>query len=118
MQTIRIKINQNILTVNLADNSSAEALRDLVATKGPISVKLQDYGGFEKVGDLGYELPRNDKLIKTEPGDFILYQGSQITIYYSTNFWSLTRLGKISDISESQLRKVLGQGDVVATLFL
>jgi len=35
----------------------------------------------------------------TEPGDVILYQGNQITIYYDTNTWSFTRLGKVQGMS-------------------
>ena len=58
---------------------------------------MADYGGFEKVGALGTELTRNDRQITTQPGDVILYQGNQITIYYGTNSWSFTRLATIDD---------------------
>lgn len=118
MDTLRIKIDQHILTVDLANNSSTRALVDLVTTRGPITIKLHDYGGFEKTGDLGAELPTSDSLIKTGPGDVILYQGRQFVIYYGNNLWSLTRLGKVKDLTASQLKEILGKGDVVATLFI
>lgn len=44
----------------------------------------------------------------------ILYQGNQITIYYDTNTWNFTRLGKIEGITPSELRFILGKSDVKA----
>lgn len=118
MLIIRIKIGNDILIVDLENNSSAQALRDLVATKGSLVVKLHDYGGFEKVGNLGHTLPQNNQMISTRAGDLILYQGNQITINYASNTWSLTRLGRIRDKSEAELKKILGDSDLVATLVL
>ena len=75
---------------------------------------MSDYGNFEKVGRLGMSLPRNDKMITTEPGDIILYQGNQITIYYDENTWNFTHLGKIDSVSPSELRSILGAGKIKA----
>ena len=75
---------------------------------------MHDYGNFEKVGSLPTSLPRNDEQITTEPGDIILYQGNQITIYYDTNTWSFTRLGKVNGLSQSELKAILGSGGVTA----
>ncbi len=104
-------------TATLVDNSSAEALKALLA-KGDITVKMEDYANMEKVGPLGTSLPRNDKQITTGPGDIILYQGKYLVIYYATNSWSLTRLGKINNVSGSELKSALGKGDVTVTLSL
>lgn len=112
-----IQVGDTILTATLADNSSAEALRELLK-KGPLTIDMSDYGNFEKVGPLGATLPRNDEQITTTAGDIILYQGNQITIYYAQNSWSFTRLGKISDITAQQLKEILGAGDVSVTLSL
>ena len=98
------------LIIKPEDNSSAEALIELLK-RGDIAVAMHDYGGFEKVGSLGVSLPTNDEKITTEPGDLILYQGNQITIYYDTNTWNFTRLGKVQDLTSEQIRKVLGDGD-------
>jgi len=114
---IYIKVGGTLLTATLADNSSAKALRDLLK-KGPLTIGMSDYGGFEKVGPLGAELPRNDEQITTSAGDIILYQGNQITIYYAQNSWSFTRLGKINDITAQRLKEVLGTGDIRVTLSL
>ena len=107
------------LNATLADNSSATAFYQLLK-KGPLTVDMHDYGSFEKVGSLGTSLPRNDSQITTEAGDIILYQGNQITIYYDTNSWNFTRLGKVvstsstASITQAELKKILGKGDVTA----
>ncbi len=101
------------LTATLVDNSSAVAFYELLK-KGPVSIKMRDYGSFEKVGPLGTKLPRNDTQITTQAGDIILYQGNQITIYYDTNSWNFTRLGKVDGVTQTELKKILGKGDVSA----
>ena len=101
------------LTATLEDNSSAAAFYELLQ-KGPLTVKMTDYGNFEKVGSLGTNLPRNDRQITTQAGDIILYQGNQITIYYDTNSWNFTRLGKVDEVTQAELKKILGKGDVTA----
>ncbi len=114
---LNLTINGITLTATLADNSSAQALRELLAN-GPITVDMRDYGSMEKVGSLETSLPTNNEQINTQAGDIILYQGNQITIYYDTNSWSLTRLGKINNITAQELRALLGSGDVSVTLSL
>lgn len=111
--TVNVSINGAELIVELADNSSARAFAELLA-EGPLAVEMTDYGGFEKVGSLGTSLPANDASITAEPGDLILYQGNRITIYYGTNSWSLTRLGKIQGVGQDELKRILGEGEVTA----
>ena len=101
------------LAATLADNSSAMAFYELLE-KGPVTIKMTDYCSFEKVGSLGTTLPRNDTQITTTAGDIILYQGNQITIYYDTNSWNFTRLGKVDGVTQAELKKILGKGDVTA----
>lgn len=103
-------IGERTLTIRPENNSSAEAFAALLA-EGDITVDMRDYGGFEKVGSLGTSLVTNDERITTEPGDVILYQGNQITIYYDVNTWSFTRLGRVQDLTADELREVLGDGD-------
>ena len=101
------------LSATLSDNSSATAFYKLLK-KGTLTVKMHDYGSFEKVGSLGTTHPRNDSQITTSAGDIILYQGNQITIYYDTNSWNFTRLGKVDGKSQAELKQILGKGDVTA----
>lgn len=112
---IDISFNGYTYSATLEDNSSSRAFADLLKN-GPLTISTHDYGGFEKVGELGATLPRNDEQITTSIGDIILYQGNQITIYYAQNTWSFTRLGKIDD--PSGLREALGDGDVAITFAL
>ena len=112
---MKITVGEQELLATFADNSSAEEFRELLA-QGPLTIEMEDYGGFEKVGPLGTTLTRNDTRITTEPGDVILYQGNQITIYYGTNSWSFTRLARIDD--PSGLQEVLGEGTVSVTFSL
>lgn len=114
---MNIKIGGNVLTAELEQNSSAKALIELLS-KGSVTVHMSDYAGMEKVGTLPTSLPRNDKHINTDACDLILYQGNQFVIYYDTNSWSLTRLGKINNVTKSELRNILGTGDVTAVLSL
>ena len=97
------------------ENASAEAFLKKLE-EGPLTVEMHDYGGFEKVGNLPWSLPRSDERITTVPGDIILYQGTQITVYYGQNTWNFTRLAKIPDASG--LAGVLGMGGVTAVFRL
>lgn len=115
--TIVAQIGDHTLTIKLEDNSSAQALKDLLAN-GPLTVEMHDYNNFEKVGELGTNLPQNNKSITTEPGDVILYQGTSITIYYNVNTWNFTRLGKVQNLTQEELKAILGDEDVTVTFSL
>ena len=112
---LKLSVNGAELTATLEDNSSAQALTELLK-KGDLTIEMSDYGSFEKVGDLPQSLPRNDKNITTVPGDLILYQGNKITIYYAENTWDFTKLGHIDNITQEELKAILGGGDVTVTL--
>lgn len=114
---VNLQIGEHTLKAKLAENSSAQAFAELLA-QGPVTVQMHDYGSMEKVGTLPATLPENNAQITTEPGDLILYQGNSITIYYDTNNWSLTRLGKVQDITQQGLKDILGDGDVEITFSL
>ncbi|MBQ2098702.1 MAG: hypothetical protein II480_11030 [Bacteroidales bacterium] len=115
MDKLLITINGKTLTADFADNSSAKALADALA-KSSITYQADDYGNFEKVGDLGQPFPKNDENITTEPGDIILYQGHNLCIYYAQNTWSFTRIAKIKGISKDELKEFLGEGEITVTL--
>ena len=112
---LKITVGDEELLATLEDNSSAREFKELLA-QGPVTIEMEDHGGFEKVGPLGTTLTRNDQQITTEPGDVILYQGNQITIYYGTNTWNFTRLAKIDDPADLQAK--LGEGRVQVTFSL
>ena len=112
---IKLKVNSHVLNVKLEDNSAAKALMDKLKM-GDVTIHAEDYGGFEKVGDLGFSLPRSDKYITTSVGDIVLYDGNEISLFYNSNSWSYTKLGKVQNIKD--LKKILGNGDVKLVLSL
>ncbi|MCH5156571.1 MAG: hypothetical protein J1G02_01690 [Clostridiales bacterium] len=104
-----ITIYGNKLEVTLENNSSVEALVELLK-QGDITYTADDYGGFEKVGNIGHSLPTSNSQITTSAGDVILYQGNQICIMVGSNSWSYTRIGKINGYSAAQLKTLVGTG--------
>lgn len=114
---MKIQVGNTEFTAVLAENSSAEAFKELLAD-GPLTLEMSDYANMEKGADLGTTLPENNEPMNTVPGDIILYQGRTLAIYYSTNSWSLTPIGKIIGVEEVSLREALGAGDVTVTFSL
>ncbi|MDE6740582.1 MAG: hypothetical protein K2K07_15975 [Lachnospiraceae bacterium] len=114
---MKVQIGESVFTATLAENSSVDALRELMADE-PLTLNMSDYANMEKTADLGVTLPQNNEQMNTQAGDIILYQGRTLTIYYDTNSWSLTPIGKIDDVDAEELRKALGDGDVTVTLSL
>ena len=115
--SVKVQINEDIFDVELENNSAAqELIKEL--EKGNITVNATEYGGFEKVGELGFSLPTSDENINTEPGDIVLYQGDKVSLFYGSHSWSYTKLGKIDNISSNELKEVLGQGNVTLVFSL
>ncbi len=114
---MNVEVNGHLLTATLADNPSAKALAELIRSE-PLTIEMNDYGSFEKVGKLPQNLPRSDESISTEVGDIMLYQGNQMTIFYDTNSWSYTKLGKIDNVTQAELKEILGTGSVSVTFSL
>lgn len=115
--TMKIQAGDTVFTVKLEDNSSVTALMELLA-EGPLTIQMHDYGNMEKVGPIGQDLPRNDRQTSTGPGDVILYQGNSLVIYYDTNSWNFTRIGKIENVTQDELLAALGSGNVSVTFSL
>ena len=117
MTEINITIDGKTMPIQLVDNAATQKLVTLLQDS-PITYDADDYGGFEKVGALGYSLPTSNSQLTTEAGDVILYNGNQIVLFYGSNSWSYTRLGRISYSSLSELKTFLkaGQGCVSVTL--
>ena len=108
-------INGKKVSVEWEDNESVEALMDHVS-KEPLSIRMSMYGGFEQVGSIGTSLPRNDIQTTTEAGDIVLYSGDRIVVFYGSNSWAYTRLGRITDKNEDELAKMLGKEDVTISI--
>ena len=116
-ERLYITIGSKTLPVTLVKNNATEALMAALSTS-PITYQADDYGGFEKVGPLGMSLPTSNQQLTTQAGDVILYSGNQIVLFYGSNSWSYTRLGRIEYSTLEQLKSFLkaGQGRVSVTL--
>ena len=112
---MKMVINDTPVTVEWEDNESVAALKEAVKND-PLTIQMSMYGGFKQVGSLGMPLPRNDTRITTHPGDVILYSGNQMVVFYGSNTWAYTRLGRITDKTTEELTELLSNGDVTITL--
>ena len=115
--SLKLWIGEQEVEVLWEDNDSVRALEELAGTEG-LTVALSGYGGFEQVGSRGARLPRDDAQTVTGPGDIVLYSGSSIVLFYGSNAWAYTRLGKIQGLDDAELRQLLGGGDVNIRLAL
>ena len=114
LNVLILSIGDKNIPVEWENNESVDALKDLAGSGMQINMSM--YGGFEQVGSLGTSLPRNDSQMTTSPGDIVLYSGNQIVIFYGSNYWAYTRLGKITGLNEKELEDTFGNGDVTIGL--
>lgn len=114
MDELILSIGDRNISVEWEDNESIDALKDLAGSG--IEINMSMYGGFEQVGSLGTSLPSNDSQMTTSPGDIVLYSGNQIVIFYGSNSWAYTRLGKIKGLTDKELEELLGNGNVSIVL--
>ena len=114
---LQMKIGDTAVAVSWEENGSVEALKKL-CENGPLTIQMSMYGGFEQVGRIGQSLPRNDSQTTTQAGDIVLYSGDQLVVFYGSNSWAYTRLGRITDKTAQEMTKLLGGGDVMITLEL
>ena len=112
--TMQMKINGIPVAVAWENNDAVAALRE-IAGDG-LTIQMSMYGGFEQVGPIGQRLPSSDRQTGTSAGDIVLYSGDQLVVFYGSNSWAYTRLGRITDQTPEQLRDLLGSGDVTIIL--
>ncbi|WP_346663068.1 cyclophilin-like fold protein [uncultured Merdimonas sp.] len=110
---MNVNVNGQDFTATLEQNSAVSALVQMMEN-GPVTLQLSDYAGFEKVGPLGQSLPASNSQTTTQSGDIVLYQGNQIVMFYGSNSWSYTRIGRIDDLTGWE--EALVSGDVTVTL--
>jgi len=117
--TLVMEVNGRTIYPTVKDNETADAFIEKLKDEGGIIVlPLHDYGGFEKTGFLPWELPKNDEPISAVTGDLLLYNGNEFSFIYGENAWEYTRIGHVDNLSENELRDILGEGDVDITFWL
>lgn len=112
---MNVNVNGSDFTATLEQNTAVDSLVEMLRD-GPLTLELSDYSGFEKVGPLGTSLPTSNQQTTTQAGDIVLYQEDQIVMFYGSNSWSYTRLGRIDDLTGWE--ETLGSGDVTVTFSL
>ena len=112
---MNVQIGDYNFTATLENNAAVEELLDMMK-EGPVTIQMDDYSGFEKVGSLGRSLTASNSQTTTVAGDIVLYNGNNIVMFYGSNSWSYTRIGKIDDLSDWE--KALGSGSITAVFTL
>ena len=115
VKKMTLQIGSSSFTATLENNPAVDAFVEMMSDS-PVIIQMNDYSGFEKVGSLGISLPADDRQTTTQAGDIVLYNRNQIVIFYGSNSWSYTRLGKIDDLSGWE--DALGNSDVTVTFSL
>ena len=118
-EDISMKMNVQIgdisFTATLEDNAATSELIEMMR-EAPITINMNDYSGFEKVGPLGRSLTTDNHQTTTSAGDIVLYSGNQIVMFYGSNSWSYTRIGRIDDLTGWE--DALGSGSITAVFSL
>ena len=112
---MNVQVGDVIFSATLEENEAVSALVEMMR-ESPVVIQMSDYSGFEKVGSLRTSLPVNNSQTTTQAGDIVLYNGNQIVIFYGSNSWSYTRLGRIDDLTGWE--DALGSGDVTVIFSL
>ena len=107
---MKLYFNDTEIPVIWEDNQTVQELME-EAGKGDIVVQMSMYSDNEQVGSLGKSYTKNDEQITTHSGDIVLYSGDKIVVFYGSNSWAYTRLGKMN-IPESDVTELLSNGDI------
>ena len=109
---LKLYIDDIEVNVEWEDNDSVKALKE-IAKNGGITITTHQYGGFEQVGEIGQSIVSSNVQMTTEPGDIVLYADSNIVIFYGSNSWSYTKLGRFVGKTDDELKKILSKSNVV-----
>lgn len=112
--TMKLYINDTEVPVVWENNAAVEALAAEAET-GDIVVKMSMYGGNEQFGPLGKSYPANNRQVTTSNGDIVLFNNDQIVVFYGSNTWSYTKLGRMA-LPEDEVTELLSNGDITLRL--
>ena len=112
---MNVQVGDYTFTATLENNTAVDELVEMMK-EGPVTISMGDYSGFEKVGSLGRNLTTSNSQTTTDAGDIVLYNGNNIVMFYGSNSWSYTKIGKIDDLTDWE--KALGSGSITAVFTL
>ena len=109
VMNMKVQVGDAVFSATLEENEAVASFVEMVR-ENPVSIQMSDYSGFEKVGSLGKSLPTDNRKMTTQAGDIVLYSGNQIVMFYGSNSWDYTKIGRIDDLSGWE--DALGAGSV------
>ena len=98
---------ENDISEEIIDNSTESQ----ISTGELEKTEITDQSAIEQVGSLEKSYTKNDEQITTHSGDIVLYSGDKIVVFYGSNSWAYTRLGKMN-IPEGDVTELLSKGDI------
>ena len=105
---MKLIIDNKEIEVSWLNNASVKALNEIK----PIEINMNKYSNFEQVGSIGRSIISNDTNINTNPGDIVLYNSSNIVVFYGSNNWDYTKLGHIN-LSNEKLKELLDKSSII-----
>ena len=104
-------------TATLENNVATAELISMLE-RGPINLSMTENGGFEKVGNLPQSLPTSDVRQTAQSGDIMLYVGNVLCIFYGSNTWAYTKIGKLDNMTSAEIKNFLSGNPVTVSLSL
>ena len=112
---ISMQIDNTPIDVAWESNETVKALKEEVK-RGEITIQLSKYSDFEQVGELGKKYPSSDTRMTATTGDIMLYAGDKMVVFYGDHTWEYTRIGKIANLSNEEIKRLLSNKSVVLKL--
>lgn len=109
-ENMKLYFNDIEIPVIWEDNQTVQELMKEAGNRD-IIVQMSMYSDNEQFGPLGKKYTRDDKQTTTHNGDIVLYSGDKIVVFYGSNSWAYTRIGKMN-IPESDVTELLSNGDI------
>ena len=113
---MKLYFNDIEVPVIWENNQTVQELME-EAGKGDVVVQMSMYSDNEQVGSLEKSYTKNDEQITTHSGDIVLYSGDKIVVFYGSNSWAYTRLGKMN-IPEGDVTELLSNGDITLKIVI
>ena len=102
------------IKVKMVDNAATQKLKEMLAA-GDLTIDMTR-NGFEQYGSLGTSLPTDDTYITAQAGDVLLYNSNTLCVFYGSNSYSYTRIGKVQNMNNDELKELLSGESLTFTL--
>jgi len=102
------------IKVKMVDNAATQKINEMLAI-GDLTINMTR-NGFEQYGSLGTSLPSNDTSITAQAGDVLLYNSDTLCVFYGSNSYSYTRIGKVQNMTNDELKELLSGKSLTFTL--